>query len=472
MAGLPDFSGKPFHFIGVGGIGMSAIAQVLAEQGLPVSGSDLRLTHITERLESCGAKIFLVQEAANIEYFLTASATPNGVSLPQIVCSTAINDSNAEYRRAVELGCSIWHRSDVLAGLIQAKQSIAVAGTHGKTTTSSLIAHVLTLAGVDPTVVVGGEVPSLGGNARQGKGPYLVAEADESDGSLVKFQPYIGVLTNVELDHPDHYSDLAQVVATFKQFADRCHQLVGSIDCPVVREQFQPGVSYSLDPSMGADYSARNVEYGGHATRAEILERGQPLGEITLKLLGRHNLSNALAAIAVGRMVGLEFAAIATALATAEGAKRRFERKGEANDIRFIDDYAHHPSELQVTLAAAKLQAQAEGRRLVAIFQPHRFSRTLKFLPEFAQSFVDAEVVVISDIYSAGEANPGNITGQHLADKIAEHQPTVYYQPTLEAIQDFLNQTLQPGDLAIFLGAGNLNQVIPKLIALQLAMVG
>jgi UDP-N-acetylmuramate--alanine ligase len=473
MAGLPDFGGKPFHFIGVGGIGMSAIAQVLAEQGLPVSGSDLRLTHITERLESCGVKIFLAQEAANIEYFLTDSSVSSAsASLPQVVCSTAINESNAEYRRAVELGCSIWHRSDVLAGLIQAKQSIAVAGTHGKTTTSSLIAHVLTVAGVDPTVVVGGEVPSLGGNARQGAGPYLVAEADESDGSLVKFQSYIGVLTNVELDHPDHYRDLAQVVDTFKQFTDRCQQVVGSIDCPVVRDQFQPAVSYSLDPSTGADYSARQIEYGGHATQAEILERGQSLGKITLKLLGRHNLSNALAAIAVGRMIGLEFAPIAAALATAEGAKRRFELKGEANNIRFIDDYAHHPSELQVTLAAAKLQAQAEGRRLVAIFQPHRFSRTLTFLPEFAQSFVDAEVVVISDIYSAGEANPGNITGQHLADQIAQHQQAVFYQPTLEAMQDFLNHTLKPGDLAIFLGAGNLNQVIPQLIALQLAVAG
>jgi UDP-N-acetylmuramate--alanine ligase len=235
----------------------------------------------------------------------------------------------------------------------------------------------------------------------------------------------------------------------------------------VVRERFAPAISYSLDPAMNADYSVRQIVYGGHATTAEVLERGEPMGILQLKLLGRHNLSNALAAIAIGRLVGLEFGPIAAALATAEGAKRRFEAKGEVNNIRFIDDYAHHPSEIQVTLAAAKLQATAEGRRLVAIFQPHRFSRTITFLPEFAQSFVDADVVAISDIYSAGEANPGNISGQHLADRIAEHQQPVHYQPTLEAMQGFLQQTLQSGDLAIFLGAGNLNLVIPKLIAAQ-----
>lgn len=473
MLNSPDFSGKPFHFIGVGGIGMSAIAHILIEQGLPVSGSDIRLSHITERLEGLGAKIFLEQEAANLEYFqsrqLATAGAPSAseADWPQIVCSTAINDSNPEYRRALERGCPIFHRSDILAGLIARHKSISVAGTHGKTTTSSLIAHMLVEAGVDPTVVVGGEVPSIGGNARVGQSDYLVAEADESDGSLVKFQSYIGVLTNIELDHPDHYSDLAQVIATFRQFTDRCQHVVGSIDCPVVREQFQPTISYSLDRLRGADYSASDINYGGHSTTAKIWERDVCLGTLTIQLLGPHNLSNALAAIAIGRFLGVPFAAIAAGLATAAGAKRRFELRGEANNIRFIDDYAHHPSEIQVTLAAAKLQATAEGRRLVAIFQPHRFSRTLTFLPEFAESFVDADVVVISDIYSAGEANPGNITGQHLADQIAQCQPSVYYQPTLADMQQFLNQTLQPGDLAIFLGAGNLNHMIPELIAAQ-----
>jgi UDP-N-acetylmuramate--alanine ligase len=474
MLDSPDFGGKPFHFIGVGGIGMSALAHVLIERGLPVSGSDIRLNHITDRLEQMGAKIFSQQEAANIEYFqarqLVSAGLPAATApaeLPQIVCSTAINESNPEYRRARELNCPIFHRSDILAGLIQEHKSIAVAGTHGKTTTSSLIAHLLVEADLDPTVIVGGEVPSLGGNARSGRSELLVAEADESDGSLVKFQSYIGILTNIELDHPDHYSDLDQVIAIFRQFTNRCQHVVGSIDCPVVRDHCAPTISYSLDPTTGADYSVRHVHYGGHGTTAEIYERGACLGQLTLKLLGQHNLSNALAAIAVGRFFNLPFDRIAMALSTAAGARRRFELKGEVNNIRFVDDYAHHPSEIQMTLAAAKLQAEAESRRLVAIFQPHRFSRTLAFLPEFAQSFVDADVVAISDIYSAGETNPGHITGQQLADQIAQYQQPVYYQPTLEAMQTFLNQTLRAGDLAIFLGAGNLNQVIPQLMAAQ-----
>jgi UDP-N-acetylmuramate--alanine ligase len=495
-----DFSGRPFHFIGVGGIGMSALALVLAEQGLPVSGSDVRLTHITERLKSVGVNIFLSQEAANLEYFKLrvpmATSVPVGAvaigglasrvapearsadwALPQVICSTAIGPTNPEYRAALDLGCPIFHRSDVLAGLIAQHQSISVAGTHGKTTTSSLIGHLLLAGGLDPTVVVGGEVASLGGNARVGKGPYLVAEADESDGSLVKFQSYVGIITNIELDHTDHYSDLDHVVQTFQNFARRCQTLIGCIDCAVTRERLQPGITYSLHRESGADYSVDSVSYDGHSTTAQVWERGTALGELKLQLLGQHNLSNALAAVAVGRLLGLEFGTIAAGIASFVGARRRFEVRGEVNQIRLIDDYAHHPSELRVTLAAARLQANAEGRRLVAIFQPHRYSRTLTFLPEFAAAFVDADLVVVSDIYSAGEADHGDINSQQLATKIAVYQAAahpngdlghddgVYYQPTLLAVREFLKRTLRPGDLAIFLGAGNLNQVIPELLA-------
>jgi UDP-N-acetylmuramate--alanine ligase len=459
MLNSVDFSGKPFHFIGIGGIGMSALAHILLERGLPVSGSDMRLTHITERLRSMGAHVFSQQDSSNLDHFQD--------NRPQVVCSTAINADNPEYRRAMELGCSILHRSDILAGLIQQYKSISVAGTHGKTTTSSMIAHVLLQGGLDPTVIVGGEVQSFAGNARAGKGDYLVAEADESDGSLVKFQSYIGILTNVELDHPDHYKDLDEVVETFQQFTGRCQTLVASIDCPVIRERFQPQISYSLDRSTGADYSVDQIEFGGTGTTAQVWERGVALGTLQLSQLGTHNLSNALAAIAVGRLLGLSFSAIRDGLASFGGAKRRFELRGEVNNIRFIDDYAHHPSEVLVTLAAARLQANAENRRVVAVFQPHRFSRILTFLPEFTQSFVDADVVVVSDIYSAGEPNPGNVDGQHVADSIAKHHHDVHYQPTLHSVQQFLSQTLKSGDIAIFLGAGNLNQMIPDLIASQ-----
>jgi UDP-N-acetylmuramate--alanine ligase len=224
-------------------------------------------------------------------------------------------------------------------------------------------------------------------------------------------------------------------------------------------------VTYSLDRTSNADYSVDGIEYGGHGTKALVWERGQPLGEIQLQLLGAHNLSNALAAVAVGRMLGMDFEAIAPGLATFRGARRRFELRGEAGGVRFIDDYAHHPSELQVTLAAAKVQAEGDDRRLVAIFQPHRYSRTLTFLPEFAQSFVNADLVVISDIYSAGEANPGGVSGQVLADAITAYRSDVHYQATLSDVRTFLGATLTSGDLAIFLGAGNLNQVIPDLIA-------
>lgn len=277
------------------------------------------------------------------------------------------------------------------------------------------------------------------------------------------------MLTNAELDHPDHYSTLDQVVETFQTFANRCKVTIGSIDCETVRGRITPTISYSLDPSTNADYTVDQIQYRGDGTTARVWERGQVLGQIKLQILGQHNLSNALAAIAVGRLLGLEFQEIATAIAPFEGARRRFEHRGDYNNVLFIDDYAHHPSELRVTLAAARLQAGKTHprRRVVAIFQPHRYSRTQTFLAEFAESFGDADVVVLSDIYSAGEANTGEISGQTLANLVATQHSSVYYQPSLAAMGDFLAKLLTPGDLAIFLGAGNLNQIIPDVMAYQ-----
>lgn len=509
MPSSVDFSGRPFHFIGIGGIGMSALAYILAKRKLPVYGSDIKSSHITERLQGMGAHIFWHQEASNFEVFQTAlngsspDRGPQGAvssavagtvgtavataealklngsaraaqamgGLPQVVCSTAIHPANAEYRAALDLGCPIFHRSDVLAALIQDYQSIAVAGTHGKTTTSSLIGFMLMAAGLDPTIVVGGEVNAWEGNARLGEGPYLVAEADESDGSLVKLVAKIGIVTNVELDHPDHYDTLDQVIDTFKVFAQNCQTLVGCIDDKIVKDSLVPDVSYSLQPDSGADYTASGVEYGAESTKAGIWERGVFLGDMELKLLGKHNLSNALAAVAVGRLLGLEFSAIASAIVGFEGARRRFEVRGFHNDILFVDDYAHHPSEILVTLAAARLRIAGseknptKSRRVVAIFQPHRYSRTMTFLPEFAQSFGDADLVVVCDIYSAGEPNLGEISGQQVADLIAKEGRSVEFRPSLESVSKFLIQNLQPGDLALFLGAGNLNQIIPEVMA-------
>jgi UDP-N-acetylmuramate--alanine ligase len=497
-----DFSGKPFHFIGIGGIGMSALAYVLAKRQLPVSGSDLRSTHITQRLQAVGAHLFGDQDATNLEFFqstteplyeglpaaaigisptsgissglsksnLPIAAAKQALGLPQVICSTAINAVNSEYQAALERGYPIFHRSDLLAALIQDYQSIAVAGTHGKTTTSSLIGYLLLQAGLDPTIVVGGEVDAWGGNARLGEGPYLVAEADESDGSLAKLSPKIAVVTNIELDHPDHYETLEEVIEIFQTFAERCQTLIGCIDCETLRSRLNPTISYSLRRDAGADYSVDCVNYQPYGTTARVWEGDKVLGEMHLKLLGSHNLSNALAAVAVGRQLGLEFDVIESAIATFEGAKRRFELRGKCNDICFVDDYAHHPSEIQATLAAARLRkgeplcSSSEPRQIVAIFQPHRYSRTLTFLTEFAESFGDADLVIVTDIYSAGEPNVEQITGQQVRDAIAAHHEKVYYKPTLASVSEFLPQILRPGDLALFLGAGNLNQIIPQVM--------
>ncbi|WP_413163715.1 UDP-N-acetylmuramate--L-alanine ligase [Capilliphycus salinus ALCB114379] len=504
MPSSVDFSGRPFHFIGIGGIGMSALAYILAKRNLPIYGSDLQMTHITRRLQNLGVHIFWSQEASNFEAFQTQidpNSTPNSLNLgqtngskpeirvpsgaveaksgniassmqlPQVVCSTAIHPENAEYKVARALGCPILHRSDLLAALIEEYQSIAVAGTHGKTTTSSLIAYMMLETGLDPTILVGGEVSAWEGNARVGQSPYLVAEADESDGSLVKFAPAVGIITNIELDHPDHYQNLDQVVSTFETFANHCQTLIGCIDCATVRERIQPQITYSLNPDSGADYTVDAIEYHSDGSVAQVWERGKLLGQLKLKLLGQHNLQNALAAIAVGRHFGLEFAEIAIALASFSGAKRRFEHRGYTNGILFVDDYAHHPSEIRATLAAARQRMTSDSptltpvQRIVAIFQPHRYSRTQAFLSEFAQCFGDADLVVLTDIYSAGEPNTGQIDGQQLADAIATYHPQVYYRPTLESVNALLSEILAPRDLALFLGAGNLNKIIPEAIA-------
>jgi UDP-N-acetylmuramate--alanine ligase len=483
MLNSVDFSGRPFHFIGIGGIGMSALAYVLTQRKLPVSGSDLSHSHITQRLEKQGAHIFWSQKAANLDALKTAgdaflspdvslseqrSALSLGrQSVPQVICSTAISAENAEYRAALSLGCPIFHRSDLLAALMREYEGIAIAGTHGKTTTSSMVGYLLMQAGLDPTIIVGGEVNAWEGNARSGQSPYLVAEADESDGSLVKLAAKIGVVTNIELDHPDHYATLDEVITTFQTFAQQCQTLIGCIDSPTLKSSLKPDLTYSIQPNAKADYTVDKIIYKSDGTIAQVWERGILLGQLQIGLLGNHNLSNALAAIAVGRQLGLEFSQIAPILATFEGARRRFESRGEYNQILFIDDYAHHPSEIQVTLNAARLRSQTstQRRRVVAVFQPHRYSRTQTFLSEFAESFEDADLVITTEIYSAGEPNTGQVTGKTLSEAIATHHSQVIYQPTLPEVAAYLKTVLLPGDLVLFLGAGNLNRIIPELMA-------
>ncbi|MEO0430315.1 MAG: UDP-N-acetylmuramate--L-alanine ligase [Cyanobacteria bacterium J06656_5] len=467
-----DFSGRQFHFIGVGGIGMSALAYVLAKRQLPVSGSDRRLTHITRRLQENGVRIFWSQEADNIAQVTCTSSSTNDAVLPQVVCSTAIGPSNPEYKAALDAGCPMFHRSDILAALMNDTQGIAVAGTHGKTTTSSMVGYLLLKAGIDPSIVIGGEVSAWEGNAYVGSSDYMVAEADESDGSLVKLSAAIGIITNIELDHPDHYSTLDEVVGIFKHFATQCDVVIGSADCDTVLQRIQPAVTYSLRQDSNADYIATDICETAQKTTAEIWERGERLGTLSLAILGRHNLSNALAAIAVARRLGVEFDAIATIMATFAGAKRRFDQRGFHNNILFIDDYAHHPSEIKVTLAAAKVKSTeilpaVSQRRVVAVFQPHRYSRITTLLQEFATAFGDADQVIVTDIYSAGEANASGITGEDVTSTIGEHHTQATYGATLDDVKSKLASMLQPGDLVIFLTAGNLNQVIPDVMEYQ-----
>lgn len=482
MLNSVDFSGRPFHFIGIGGIGMSALAYVLTQKQLPVSGSDLRLSHITQRLQEAGAHIFWRQEADNLKFFakglaqkhadqsLAAYAQSLSQVLPQVVCSTAINASNDEYRAALEMGCPIFHRSDLLAALMNQSQSIAVAGTHGKTTTSSMMGYALLGAGVDPTIVVGGEVSAWEGNARLGHDDWFVAEADESDGSLVKLAPSIGIITNIELDHPDHYSSLDDVVDIFRQFAQQTDTLIVSADCQTIAQFIDPDITYSVEVGRPADYSVSDVAYGATGTRTVVWERGTRLGILRLAVPGKHNLSNALAVIAAGRRMGLDFADIAAGLADFEGARRRFERRGFYNGIQFVDDYAHHPSEIKATLSTARLLKTGstpfgqEVKRIVAIFQPHRYSRITAFLDDFAAAFADADEVIVTDVYSAGEAAPSDFSTQTVGQAIALHHPHVQYCPSLDAVSAVLKERLQPGDMALFLGAGNLNRIIPDVM--------
>jgi len=467
MSGI-DLQGKPFHFIGIGGIGMSALAYILAKRELPVSGSDIRASHITNRLEAVGATIFTNQNAENFERISWGNHGHYHKQEVQVVCSTAINQDNPEYKEAIAQGYPIYHRSDLLAALIKDYKSVAVAGTHGKTTTSSLIAYLLLESGLDPTVIIGGEVSAWEGNARLGESNYLVAEADESDGSLVQHHPEFGIITNIELDHPDHYESLDQLVSIFRQFAHQSKNVIACVDCPITRKYIQADITYSLNPQSGANYIATNIVHSPYGSEAEVWENGIWLGNISLELSGDHNISNALAAIAVGRKLGLNFATIADALSTFEGAKRRFEYKGTYQGATLIDDYAHHPSEIRCTLQAGRARLkQYDAQRLIAIFQPHRYSRTSAFLEDFAQCFAQADVVIVTDIYSAGEKNTEGISGEIVADYISKYHQEVYFQPNLHSLRDFLADFLEPEDLTLFLGAGNLNQIIPQLIALE-----
>jgi UDP-N-acetylmuramate--alanine ligase len=443
------------HFIGIGGIGMSGLAYLLAKGGHKVSGSDIQPNPQTEKLIKNGVSVHYGHRPDLVE------------GVDQVVYSTAIADSDPELMRSRELGIEVLHRSQVLAALSISKKLIGISGTHGKTTTTSMMGSLLCDADLDPMVVIGAQVDALGGNAKPGSGEYLVAEVDESDRSLLHFHPEIAVVTNVEADHLDHYAGIDDIVDTFHQFISQSKHWIACLDDPNITERLVPSspvpwTGYSLDSHPLAQYRADEVRYGAECTQARIWEGEEILGTLVLGVLGRHNLSNALSVVAVARKLGLPFSIIAQSLKRFQGAQRRFQERGVRDGVVFIDDYAHHPSEIRATLATAKLHP---NHRVVAIFQPHRYTRTKALLTEFSTAFQDADVVVLTDIYSAGEAYSG-LDGSHVAEAVRQHHPNVHYCPSLGDVSQWLQLHLCPGDMAVFLGAGNINKVITEILQL------
>jgi UDP-N-acetylmuramate--alanine ligase len=444
------------HFVGIGGSGMSGIAKVLLETGYNVSGSDLSKSETTHKLEKIGAKVFLGHDSANI------------VDAEAIVVSTAIPESNPELQAARERGLMVFHRADIVAQLMEKSRGIAVAGAHGKTTTTSMIAVMLEQAGKDPTVIVGGELDYLKGNAKLGQGPYLVAEADESDGSFLKYSPEIAIVTNIENDHMDYYGTMEKVLQTFEAFLQKLSEESGvAILCfdngyiremaPAINRRY---ISYALEHE--AEYTVRNIHAQGAMTLFDVYRHNEFLGTIKLNVPGRHNVSNSLAAVITGLTVGLPFKQIADGLAKFYGAKRRFQTKAKVNGAWIVDDYAHHPTEIISTLQAAR---QTAPKRLICVFQPHRFSRTQLLQKEFGGAFSASDILVLTDIYSAGEQPISGISGAVIRDEVERQTDMqVIYIPEKDKIARYLAQVIEPGDLVMTMGAGNIYQVGEELI--------
>ena len=458
----------PVHFIGVGGIGMSALARILVDRGHTVSGSDPRNNATTQQLKSLGVTVYDRQDASSIDALLASVSQ----KAPVIVISTAIPESNPELHRAREQGLVIWHRSDLLAALIEQQPSIAVAGSHGKTTTSTLITSLLMAAGEDPTAVIGGIVPCIGSNGHAGQGKLLVAEADESDGSLVKFTPTLGVITNLELDHTDHYNGLGDLLASLQQFAAGCNRLLANHDCPVLQEHFEPTAWWSNQQSDGVAYAALPLSLEGDRCIARFYEAGQPIGDFTLPLAGRHNLSNATAALAACRMEGLPFEQLVEGLSTLEAPGRRFDHRGTWEGRHIVDDYAHHPSEVKATLDMAQLMVKSgksplpsPPRRLLAVFQPHRYSRTRQFFTDFAQALQNCDALVLAPVYAAGEQPLQGICSNTLAEQVRSINPDleVVVADDLNQLTEIVKQHSRQDDLVLAMGAGDINGLWGRL---------
>jgi UDP-N-acetylmuramate--alanine ligase len=448
---------RHIHFVGIGGIGMSGIAEILLNLGYTISGSDQKRSETIERLERLGAKVFIGHQAANVE----------GAHV--VVYSSAVARTNPEVVVARERHVPVIPRAEMLAELMRLKYGIAVAGTHGKTTTTSMVGTVLAEGRLDPTIVVGGRVLSLDANARLGQGEHLVAEADESDGSFLKLTPTVVVVTTVDAEHLDHYGSLESVCDAFVAFLNKVPFYGAGIVCldqpniqmllPRLEKRV---VTYGLE--SGADLVARRVQLAGLTSRFDVVHRGVSLGECRLAVPGRHNVANALAAIAVGLDLEIPFLTIQKALAAFAGVQRRFQVRGKKAGVMVVDDYGHHPAEIRATLAAAK--AGFDGR-VVAVFQPHRYTRTFHLRDEFVTAFNQADVLVVMDIYAAGETPIEGVSAADLAERIRAHghRNVTYLGGDRARVLDHLCDITRPGDLVLTLGAGDVGQLGPALLA-------
>jgi UDP-N-acetylmuramate--alanine ligase len=458
-------SHRHVHFVGIGGIGMSAIARVLLALGIGVSGSDLKMNGTLEKLRDLGATVTLGHASDNIR------------GADAVVISSAIPSDNPEVIAAQRAGIPVMQRAEMLAEIMADKKGIAVSGTHGKTTTTSMIASVLDSAGMAPTVLIGGEVNDLGANARLGSGDVVVAEADESDASFLRLRPTCAVVTNIENDHLGYYRDVEHLIETFMAFvsrvpADGC--IVASADCAAVGEllrRFRLSPSLLGDPTIvttgfdaAADIRGVEPELADFGSSFGVSANGKVLGEIALRVPGLINVSNALCATAVGLRFGVNFEVIARALARFRGVARRFQVLYESDSLLVVDDYAHHPTAVQETIAAAR--AYWPGRIVVA-FQPHRYSRTAYLARDFARALLRADEVIVADIYPAGEIPLPGVRADSIVDFIADLDPqkTARHLPKPADVLAYLQRTIKSGDLVLTLGAGDIGGVAHELAA-------
>ncbi len=439
------------HFVGIGGIGMSGIAELLLNLGYQVSGSDLHLSDITRNLQVAGGGIFEGHAGEQI------------AGADVVVTSSAIGKDNPEIKAAHEAAIPVIPRAEMLAELMRLKYSIAIAGAHGKTSTTSLVSAILERGGLDPTVVIGGQLKSIGSNALLGKGEFIVAEADESDGSFLKYAPSIAVVTNIDREHLDFYKDLDEIKQVFCDFLDRIPFYGLAVLCldnepiqsliPQIKKRF---ITYGM--TSQADFQARNVCFEGLRTRFTLCHQGKAKGDITLNLPGTHNVYNALAGIVVGSELNIPFRVIKDALETVEGVGRRLEIKGHVHDILVVDDYGHHPTEIKTTLQAVK--NSWPDRRKVVVFQPHRYTRTQALFDEFSRCFYQCDLLMVLPIYAASEKEIPGVDSHCLAEAIRQHgHKQVLSVDSFETAVEKLQPVLDKGDILLTLGAGDVWKV-------------